>query len=261
MNNYKQRLFISTNISQIIYNTIIVFLKTFVLYLKDVLKINIYVEFQHFGRSCRICEFFNFFFFRKYAFTQVRTDVIYFDDLCLGCLPLRLHWSRHSISPMYLLHKLFSKTHGFLQILRIESKYPKFLNPVSHFHHSKNTQTSDSKLGIVLKEIEEIQSLKLMEDEVEEKDSQNQRRFHSHSSPPSGSKIEIFHPWPEWVELMEILLKKGYFVGGAQNRFHFTRGEMGSKESNRIRTGSLNFARDRFDLIRYRLIAKALLLF
>ncbi|KAJ8621442.1 hypothetical protein MRB53_029971 [Persea americana] len=149
-------------------------------------------------------------------------------------------------------HKLFSKTHGFLQILRIESQTPKSLYPISYFHYSKSTQTPDSKLNLALKEIEETQSLKLIEDEGEEgKESQIQRRLLSHSSSPSDSKVEIFHPWPEWVELMESLLKKDYFVGGAENGFHFSRGDMGLKESNRIRTGCLNFARDRFDLIRY----------
>ncbi|XP_019059027.1 PREDICTED: zinc finger protein VAR3, chloroplastic isoform X2 [Tarenaya hassleriana] len=51
----------------------------------------------------------------------------------------------------------------------------------------------------------------------------------------------ILHPWPEWSELMELLLKKGYF------------GEAGSasKGSNRIRTSCLNFARHHFDLVRY----------
>lgn len=159
-------------------------------------------------------------------------------------------------------HKLFSKTHGILQILRIESKTPKSLHPISYFHYSKNTQTPDSKLTLALKEIEETQSLKLIENEgEEEKESQIHRRLLSHSSSPNDSKVEIFHPWPEWVELMESLLKKDYFVGGAENGFHFSRGDMGLKESNRIRTGCLNFARDRFDLIRYWSIAKTHLLF
>ncbi|KAK9277769.1 hypothetical protein L1049_007316 [Liquidambar formosana] len=58
--------------------------------------------------------------------------------------------------------------------------------------------------------------------------------------------VQISHPWPEWVQLMERLLKKGYFEADP-----FQSGEMGAKDSNRIRTACLNFARDRFDLIRY----------
>lgn len=191
-------------------------------------------------------------------------------DIFLYPQPILLLHRRHSsatqtfVSPLFLMHhhKLFSKTHGFLQILRIESQTPKSLYPISYFHYSKSTQTPDSKLNLALKEIEETQSLKLIEDEgEEEKESQIQRRLLSHSSSPSDSKVEIFHPWPEWVELMESLLKKDYFVGGAENGFHFSRGDMGLKESNRIRTGCLNFARDRFDLIRYWSIAKTHLLF
>lgn len=55
--------------------------------------------------------------------------------------------------------------------------------------------------------------------------------------------MEISHQWPEWVEFMEHLLKKGYFdeVG---------KGELGGKDANRIRTACLNFGRHRFDVIR-----------
>ncbi|EOA35132.1 hypothetical protein CARUB_v10020257mg [Capsella rubella] len=47
------------------------------------------------------------------------------------------------------------------------------------------------------------------------------------------------HPWPEWLDLMGMLVKKGYF------------GESVNKESNHIRTACLNFARHRFTLVRY----------
>lgn len=60
--------------------------------------------------------------------------------------------------------------------------------------------------------------------------------------------FRILHPWPEWMELMEHLLKKGYFEGQdcpLRNR------ELSSKESNQIRTAFLNFARDRFYLVSY----------
>ncbi|CAH8363782.1 unnamed protein product [Eruca vesicaria subsp. sativa] len=46
------------------------------------------------------------------------------------------------------------------------------------------------------------------------------------------------HPWPEWLNLMGMLVKKGYF------------GET-VKESNHIRSACLNFARHRFTLVRY----------
>ncbi|CAI9096765.1 OLC1v1032977C1 [Oldenlandia corymbosa var. corymbosa] len=62
-----------------------------------------------------------------------------------------------------------------------------------------------------------------------------------------GDEVQISHPWPEWVGLMKKLLSRGYFdqIGNP-----FGSHEMGSKEFNEIRTACLNFARDRFDLIR-----------
>lgn len=61
------------------------------------------------------------------------------------------------------------------------------------------------------------------------------------------SAFQISHPWPEWVDLMECLMKRGYFDAEG-NPFRST--EIGSKESNLIRTACLNFGRDRFDLLR-----------
>ncbi|CAN8235703.1 unnamed protein product [Cochlearia groenlandica] len=52
------------------------------------------------------------------------------------------------------------------------------------------------------------------------------------------------HTWPEWIDLMVMLVKKGYF-GESVNPL------MSSKESNHIRTACLNFARHRFTLVRY----------
>jgi hypothetical protein len=56
--------------------------------------------------------------------------------------------------------------------------------------------------------------------------------------------VDIAHPWPEWVSLMELLLQKGHldpsaFAGGAP-----------SKDSNLIRTACLRFGRERPELIR-----------
>ncbi|XP_010427849.1 PREDICTED: zinc finger protein VAR3, chloroplastic-like [Camelina sativa] len=48
------------------------------------------------------------------------------------------------------------------------------------------------------------------------------------------------HPWPEWLDLIGMLVKKGYFGESL----------MISKESNHIRTACLNFARHRFTLVR-----------
>lgn len=66
-----------------------------------------------------------------------------------------------------------------------------------------------------------------------------------------GTEVEISHPWPEWVVLMERLLKKGYLDRTAFQRASPASSLSASKDSNHIRTACLNFARDHFDLIRY----------
>lgn len=63
-------------------------------------------------------------------------------------------------------------------------------------------------------------------------------KFHSFVNDPSS------HPWPEWLGLMGMLVKKGYF-GETANQLMTS-----SIESNHIRTACLNFARHRFTLVR-----------
>lgn len=53
-----------------------------------------------------------------------------------------------------------------------------------------------------------------------------------------GREVVISHPWPEWVGLMELLLKKDYLD------------LVGLDDLNRVRTACLRFARDRPSLIR-----------
>ncbi|KAK8930479.1 hypothetical protein KSP39_PZI016874 [Platanthera zijinensis] len=61
--------------------------------------------------------------------------------------------------------------------------------------------------------------------------------------------VEISHQWPEWVDLMDHLLKKGYLEHGA---FQSSSSPYSSsKDSNQIRTACLNFARENSQLIRY----------
>ncbi|KAK4754561.1 hypothetical protein SAY87_002665 [Trapa incisa] len=64
----------------------------------------------------------------------------------------------------------------------------------------------------------------------------------------SGSpmKLNISHPWPEWVGLMEILLRERYFEGIGDP---FQTEVLGPKESNFIRTACLNFGRDQSQIM------------
>ena len=68
------------------------------------------------------------------------------------------------------------------------------------------------------------------------------------ASGAQARRPQILHPWPEWVNLMELLLSRGYFGDGDETPLQ--NGELGRRESNLIRTACLNFSRDRFDIIR-----------
>ncbi|CAL1382674.1 unnamed protein product [Linum trigynum] len=70
----------------------------------------------------------------------------------------------------------------------------------------------------------------------------------SELSKGNGEAFHISHPWPEWVDLMELLFRRGYFEADGNP---FQREELGGKETNSIRTACLNFARDQFGLIRF----------
>ncbi|KAL4202654.1 hypothetical protein AMTRI_Chr02g264720 [Amborella trichopoda] len=81
----------------------------------------------------------------------------------------------------------------------------------------------------------------------------------------SQVEVEVVHPWPEWIELMERLLQQNYFeyrrkneddmlekfadvsvteLGLNDESFVFTR------DWTTVRTAVLNFGRDRFDILR-----------
>lgn len=64
---------------------------------------------------------------------------------------------------------------------------------------------------------------------------------------PSSLTLKISHPWLEWVNLMEAMSKQGYFDGDGNP---FANEVFGPKESNSIRTASLNYARDRYHIMR-----------
>ncbi|KAK4423396.1 hypothetical protein Salat_1922400 [Sesamum alatum] len=136
----------------------------------------------------------------------------------------------------------------YLKFLKSQLPNPKFYLPVSHIHNptSKNPLLNNPAIQFILNEAKQFQPSKTQfnshaQEEEEEFFPQKQNRF--------SSNIQISHPWREWVDLMEKLLKNGYFdeIG---NPFA-NNGELGNKEANLIRTACLNFARDNYQLIRY----------
>ncbi|KXG37731.1 hypothetical protein SORBI_3001G116800 [Sorghum bicolor] len=58
--------------------------------------------------------------------------------------------------------------------------------------------------------------------------------------------VDIAHPWPEWVALMELLLRRGHVDPSA-----FASASLSSKDANAVRTACLQFGRQRPELIRH----------
>ncbi|KAL5568907.1 hypothetical protein UlMin_025482 [Ulmus minor] len=139
------------------------------------------------------------------------------------------------------MYKLFKTSHGCLfPNLTNHFKNFKLFAHVSHLHDCR-----DRKLGFIVKEVEELQSLKPISGFNElESDSEVPDSL----AKAEDSVVQISHPWPEWVDLMECLFKRGYFEGDGNL---FRNGELGLKESKCIRTACLNFARDRYNIIRF----------
>lgn len=101
-------------------------------------------------------------------------------------------------------------------------------------------------------------------DKSKEMDSEKERcSVVGHGGGLMGKEVELVHPWPEWIELMERLVQQNYFdhkrkdedkmiedlgfsVSDAvdQEGFDFTR------DWKTVQTAVLNFGRDRFDILR-----------
>ncbi|XP_072992314.1 uncharacterized protein [Typha latifolia] len=113
------------------------------------------------------------------------------------------------------------------------------------FSHSLRSPI-DPKLGFLR---EELQTLKPASSDAPERvrEGSSGVKGGGGGDKQGGREVEISHPWPEWVELMDFLLKKGYLDRSASRNDPWG----GSKDSNLIRSACLNFGRDRFDLIRY----------
>jgi hypothetical protein len=77
-------------------------------------------------------------------------------------------------------------------------------------------------------------------------------------------EVQLVHPWPEWIELMEILAKQNYFDLRRADKQHdaddvaIDLSEVKKEVSLdllrdwlTVRNACMNFGRDRFDIIRY----------
>ncbi|XP_027153499.1 zinc finger protein VAR3, chloroplastic-like [Coffea eugenioides] len=133
---------------------------------------------------------------------------------------------------------------------KIHLQNPKLYIPISHVHSkttSKYTPLSNPAIDFILNEA--AQDIKPLKPSCPNPPNPQKTLVENEEKKaPFNSTVQISHPWPEWVELMDKLLKGGYFD---QIGHPFGRNEMGSKFFNQIRTACLNYARDRFDLIRF----------
>lgn len=110
----------------------------------------------------------------------------------------------------------------------------------------------DPKLGFVVNHIQNLQSDKTEHTASKHLDEEESDVTEEEKGAEFDSKLEIQHPWPEWISLMERLVENNYFESIASS----DEDEEGShtsgmfKDLNRVRNACLNFGRDRFDILR-----------
>ncbi|KAJ6809563.1 E3 SUMO-protein ligase RanBP2 [Iris pallida] len=98
---------------------------------------------------------------------------------------------------------------------------------------------SDARLSFLRDELESLRpSSPVTAQEVVEAPGRESR---DNQRSRAAAEVEISHPWPEWNELMERVVRRGYMELDALD---------GPKNANRVRTACLNFARDRSGIIR-----------
>ena len=82
-----------------------------------------------------------------------------------------------------------------------------------------------------------------------------------------GTVVEVVHPWPEWIELMERLVGQNYFDHRRKDEDRMVK-ELGLdasetvtvededlgidfKDFKAVHTACINFGKDRFDILRF----------
>lgn len=76
-----------------------------------------------------------------------------------------------------------------------------------------------------------------------------------------GMVVEVVHPWPEWIELMERLMGQNYFEHRRKDEDRMVK-ELGLdasetvavedfKDFKAVHTACINFGKDRFDFLRF----------
>ncbi|XP_024988494.1 zinc finger protein VAR3, chloroplastic-like isoform X2 [Cynara cardunculus var. scolymus] len=114
---------------------------------------------------------------------------------------------------------------------------PKSVISISYLHTRNKTLISNPAINFILDEFEDLQSSNPVSI------STQQAPKTAEPVDSGSSSIQNEQEWPEWVGLMEKLMKNGYF-DGVGNPFR-SGGLIDGKGCNQIRTACLNFARDR----------------
>ncbi|KAL4586742.1 hypothetical protein LXL04_011386 [Taraxacum kok-saghyz] len=129
------------------------------------------------------------------------------------------------------------------QTLKSLPRNPRSTISVFHFHTRKKTLLSNPAIDFILNEIADLPSSNTIKTPIQDTPKTAEQ------VDAETLSIENLHPWPEWVVLMQKLMKNGY-LDVVSNPFR--NGELiDGKACNQIRTACLNFARDRPDLMSY----------
>lgn len=118
------------------------------------------------------------------------------------------------------------------------------LRRLSHSLSSSSTTAANSRrLNFLQQEVQDLEPLKRVAAPSTE------RTRIPEGEEEKARSVEISHPWPEWLELMDHLLKRGYLD---RETLHSSFSHCcSSKYSNLVRTAYLNFARENAELIRW----------
>ncbi|XWS22875.1 hypothetical protein CRYUN_Cryun29cG0073600 [Craigia yunnanensis] len=103
-------------------------------------------------------------------------------------------------------------------------EFPDILVPISHLHNSTKTLHPNSKLDVVFNELAWLQSSKPVSHGAQSPSGIEVPFHQERPTKRNESTIQISHPWQEWADLMEYLLKRGYFDGDGnpfENDFQF----------------------------------------
>lgn len=153
----------------------------------------------------------------------------------------------------------------FDQIDAIEkerSEKDQTLQKIRAWRESKKSQTNSPELGLGNANID---------DNNVDPETASSGAERLEKSVAAKKEVEVVHPWPEWIELMERLVQQNYFDHRRKDEdrmvqeMGFDASEVASaaddsqgldfKDLKTVHTACVNFGKDRFDIFRFVLLA------